>query len=67
MEGLMMMQPDFEKKKNCRIRDDLLNGNESAGVYTYLISGLLNWRGGLFRLKRDFLGNQLRRSLRISW
>jgi hypothetical protein len=46
---------------------DLLNGNESAGVYTYLISGLLNWRRGLFRLERDFLGNQLRGSLRNSW
>jgi hypothetical protein len=55
------------KKKNFRIRDDLLNGSENADVYTYLISGLLNWRGGLFRLKRDFLGNQLRRSLRSSW
>jgi hypothetical protein len=46
---------------------DLLNGNERAGVYTYLISGLLNWRRGLFRLERDFLGNQLRGSLRNSW
>jgi hypothetical protein len=55
------------KRKNCRIRDDLLNGNESAGVYTYLISGFLNWRGDLFRLKRDFLSDQLRRSLRSSW
>jgi hypothetical protein len=58
------------KRKNYRIKDDLLNGNESAGVYTYLISGFLNWRGGLFRLKRDFLSNlsnQLRRSLRSSW
>jgi hypothetical protein len=44
-----------------------LNGNESAGVYTYFISGLLNWKGGLFMLKRDFLGDQLRRSLRSSW
>jgi hypothetical protein len=40
-----------------------LNGNESADVYTYLISDFLNWRGGLFRLKRDFLSNQLRRSM----
>jgi hypothetical protein len=52
------------KRKNCR--DNLLNGNESAGVYTYLISGFLNWRGGLFKLKRDFLSDQLRRSLRSS-
>jgi hypothetical protein len=66
MEGLMMMQPGFEKE-NCRIRDYLLNGNESAGVYTYLISGLLNWRRGLFRLKGDFLGDQLKRSLRRAW
>jgi hypothetical protein len=51
MEGLMMMQPVFFKKKNYRIRDDLLNGNESADVYTYLISGLLNWSRRLFRLK----------------
>jgi hypothetical protein len=63
MEGLMMMQPGFEKK-NCRIKEDLLNGNENADVYTYLI---LNWRRGLFRFKRDLLGNQLRRSLRSSW
>jgi hypothetical protein len=49
------------------MRGNLLNGNENAGVYTYLISGLLNWKRGLFRLKRDFLGNQLRRSLRSSW
>jgi hypothetical protein len=54
------------KRKDCRIRDDLLNGDESAGVYTYFISGFLNWRGGLFRLKRDFLSNQLRRSLKSS-
>jgi hypothetical protein len=67
MEGLMMMQPDFEKKKNCRIRDDLLNGNESAGVYTYLITGFLNWSKRLFRLKGDFLGDQLKRSLRSAW
>jgi hypothetical protein len=55
------------KRKDCRIRDDLLNGNEGAGVYIYLISSFLNWRGGLFRLKRDFMSNQLRRSLRSSW
>jgi hypothetical protein len=52
---------------DCRIRDNLLEGNESAAVYTYLISDLLNWKGGLFRLKRDFLGDQLRRNLRSSW
>jgi hypothetical protein len=33
MEGLMMMQPGFEKKKNCRFKDDLLNGNKSAGLH----------------------------------
>jgi hypothetical protein len=44
-----------------------LNENESAGVYTYLISGFLNWRRVLFGLKRNFLSNQLRRSLRGSW
>jgi hypothetical protein len=65
MEGLMLTWPGFER--NYRIRDDLLKGNESASVYTYLISGLLNWRRVLFRLKRDFLGDQLRRSLRNSW
>jgi hypothetical protein len=53
--------------KKRRIADDLLNGNECAGVYTYLISGLPNWRGGLFRIKRDFLGSQLRGSLGSSW
>jgi hypothetical protein len=58
MEGLMSIWPGFER--NCQIRDDLLKGNESASVYTYLISGLLNWR-------RDFLGDQLRRSLRNYW
>jgi hypothetical protein len=52
---------------NCRIRDDLLNGNESASVYTYLISGLLNWRRDFFRLRKKLLGDQLRRSLRSSW
>jgi hypothetical protein len=66
MEGLMLIWTGFERR-NCRIKDDLLNGNESAGVYTYLISSFLNWRRGLFRLRRDFLGNQLRRSLRSSW
>jgi hypothetical protein len=66
MEGLMLIYPGFEGR-NCRIRDELLNGNESVGVYTYLISGLLNWRRGLFRLKRDFLGNHLSKSLRSSW
>jgi hypothetical protein len=65
MEGLMFIWPGFERK--CRIRDDLLRGNESASVYTYLISGLLNWRRVLFRLKGDFLGDQLRRSLRNFW
>jgi hypothetical protein len=55
MEGFMMMQPDFEKKKNCRIRDDLLNGNESAGVYTYLVSGLLNWRRDFFQVPEEAL------------
>jgi hypothetical protein len=65
MEGLMLIWPGFER--NCRIRDDLLKGNERASVYTYLISGLLNWRRVLFRLKRDFLGDQLRRSLKNSW
>jgi hypothetical protein len=65
MKGLMLIWPDFER--NCRIRDDLLKGNESASIYTYLISGLLNWSRVLFRLKRDFLGDQLRRSLGNSW
>jgi hypothetical protein len=66
MEGLMMMRPGFEKK-NFRIRDDLLNGNESAGVYTYIISGLLHWRRDFFRLRRKLLSDQLRRSLKNSW
>jgi hypothetical protein len=65
MEGLMLIWPGFEK--NCRIRDDLLRGNESASIYTYLISGLLIWRRVLFRLKGDFLSDQLKRSLRNSW
>jgi hypothetical protein len=65
MGGLMLIWPGFER--NCRIRDDLLKGNESASVCIYLISGFLNWRRVLFRLKRDFLGDQLRRSLRNSW
>jgi hypothetical protein len=55
------------KEKNCGIRDDLLNGNESAGVYTYLISGLLDWSWDFFRLKRKLLGDQLKRSLKGSW
>jgi hypothetical protein len=46
---------------------DLLNGNESEGVYTFLISGLLNWRRDFFRLKRKLLGDQLKRSLKGSW
>jgi hypothetical protein len=62
MEGLMLIWPSFDK--DCRIRDDLLRGNESASIYTYLISGLLNWRRVLFRLKWDFLSDQLRRNLR---
>jgi hypothetical protein len=33
-------------------------------AHTYLIPGLLNWRRDFFRLKRKFLGDQLRRSLR---
>jgi hypothetical protein len=64
MEGLMLIWSGFER--NFRIRDDLLKGNESASVCIYLISGLLNWRRVLFRLKRDFLGDQLRRRLRNS-
>jgi hypothetical protein len=55
------------KKKNCRIRGDLLSRNESADVYTYLISGLLSWRRDLFRLEGDFLSDQLKRSLKSSW
>jgi hypothetical protein len=55
------------KRKNCRIRDDLLNENKSADVYTYLISGLLSWRRDFFRLKRKLLGDQLKRSLKGSW
>jgi hypothetical protein len=55
------------KRKNCRIKDDLLNRNKSANVYTYFISSLLNWRRDFFRLKREFLDDQLRRSLRSSW
>jgi hypothetical protein len=66
MEGLMLISPGCERR-NCRNKDGLLNGNERAGVYTYLISGFQNWRRVLFRLKRDFLSNQLRRSLRSSW
>jgi hypothetical protein len=65
MEGLMLIWPGFER--NCRIRDDLLKANESAGIYTHLISGLLNWGRILFMLKRDFLGKRLKRSLRNSW
>jgi hypothetical protein len=34
---------------------------------TYLIPGLLNWRRDFFRLNREFLGEQLRKSLRGSW
>jgi hypothetical protein len=34
---------------------------------TYLILGLLIWRKDFFRLKREFLGDQLRRSLWSSW
>jgi hypothetical protein len=30
-------------------------------------SGLLNWSRRLFRLKGDFLGDQLKRSLRSAW
>jgi hypothetical protein len=37
------------------------------GACTYLMSGLLSWGRGFFRLKRDFLGDQLKRSLRSSW
>jgi hypothetical protein len=44
-----------------------LSGNKSVDVYTHLNSGFLDWRGGLLRLKGDFLSNQLKRSLRISW
>jgi hypothetical protein len=65
MEGLTLIWPGFERI--CRIRDDLLKGNESAGIYTHLISGLLNWGRILFMLKRDFLGKRLKRSLRNSW
>jgi hypothetical protein len=61
----MLIWPGFER--NCRIRGDLLKGNESTSVYTYLISGFLNWKRVLFRLKKGFLGDQLRRSLRNSW
>jgi hypothetical protein len=56
MEGLIFIWPSFERRI-CGIKDDLLNGNERAGVYTYLISGFLNWRRVLFKLKRDFLSN----------
>jgi hypothetical protein len=66
MGGLMMMWPGF-KRRNCRIRDHLLNGNESAGVYTYLVSGLLHWGRDFFRLRRTLLSDQLRRSLKNSW
>jgi hypothetical protein len=65
MEGLILIWPGFER--SCRIRDDILRGNESASVYTYLISGLLNWRSVLFRLKGDVLGDQLKNSLKNSW
>jgi hypothetical protein len=37
------------------------------GVYTYFVPGFLNWRRGLFRLEGDFLGDQLKRSLKNSW
>jgi hypothetical protein len=33
------------------IKDDLMSGNKSVDVYTYLNSGFLGWRGGLLRLK----------------
>jgi hypothetical protein len=36
-------------------------------AHAYLVSDLLNWRRDFFRLKRKFLGDQLRRSLRSSW
>jgi hypothetical protein len=36
-------------------------------THTYFIPGLLNWRRDFFRLKGEFLGDQLRRSLRSSW
>jgi hypothetical protein len=33
-------------------------------AHAYLIRGLLNWRRDFFRLRRKFLDDQLRRSLR---
>jgi hypothetical protein len=36
-------------------------------VHAYLIPSLLNWRRDFFKLKRKFLDDQLRRSLRGPW
>jgi hypothetical protein len=36
-------------------------------AHAYLIPGLLNWRRDFFKLKRKFVDDQLRRSLRSPW
>jgi hypothetical protein len=36
-------------------------------AHAYLIPDFLNWRRDFFRLKRKFLDDQLRGSLRGSW
>jgi phage host-nuclease inhibitor protein Gam len=64
MKSLMVMQRDPESF--CRIEDDLLKENNKIKC-PYFIPGLLNWRRDFFRLKRKFLGDQLRWSLRSSW
>jgi hypothetical protein len=39
-------------------------GIKEVNSYAYLIPGLLSWRREFFRLKKGFLDDQSRRSLR---
>jgi hypothetical protein len=40
---------------------------KKINIHAYLISGLLSWRRKLFRLKKGFLDDHSRRSLRGPW
>jgi hypothetical protein len=40
---------------------------KQINIHAYLISGHLSWRREFFRLKKGFLDDQSRRSLRGPW
>jgi hypothetical protein len=55
------------RRKVCRIKNDLLNGNDRNECPCLPHSWPLELEKGFFRLKRRFLDGQMRRNFRGPW